>query len=94
MKFADADKNAIQLFFRAEPAWHGVLSAKDAIDQKDYSLLHSGPPMTGRKTTTTLNSAAVACVFEGWAKNFSEANDLIESEKITNSVHQVSEKCK
>ena len=83
MKFVDADKNAIQSFFRAEPAWYGILSAKDAIGQKDYTLLHSGPPMTGEKTTTTLNSAAVACVFEGWAKNFSEADELIKSEKIT-----------
>ena len=83
MKFVDADKNAIQSFFRAEPAWYGILSAKDAIGQKDYTLLHSGPPMTGEKTTTTLNSAAVACVFEGWAKNFSEADELIKAEKIT-----------
>ena len=35
------------------------------------------------KITTTLNSAAVACVFEGWAENFSEADKLIQSGKIT-----------
>ena len=83
MTFIDADKNALQLFFRSLPAWSGISAAKDAVNQEDFTLLHSGPPMIERKITTTLNSAAVACVFEGWAENFSEADKLIQSGKIT-----------
>ena len=83
MTFVDADKNALQLFFRSLPAWSGISAAKDAINQEDFTLLHSGPPMIEGKITTTLNSAAVACVFEGWAENFSEADKLIQSGKIT-----------
>ncbi len=82
MKFTEADKKALQLFFHANPAWNSIVSAKKAIKQKDYSLLHSGPPMINEKITTTLNSAAVACVFEGWAKNLSEADKLIQSGEI------------
>ena len=83
MVLIEADKNALKTFFKSQPAWSGMLSAKKAINQKDFTLLHSGPPMLEEKAITTLNSAAVACVFEGWAGNFLEADELIQSGKIT-----------
>ena len=83
MTLIEADRIALQTFFQSQPAWSGVLSARKAINQKDFTLLHSGPPMAVEKAIPTLNSAAVACVFEGWAGDFLEADELIRSGKIT-----------
>ena len=70
MIFNNADKNALQMFFQSRPAWSGVLESRHAINQKEFTLLHSGPPMIGRKIKTTLNSAAVACVLKDGQKFF------------------------
>ena len=59
------------------------MTARDAIGLDGLNLLHSGPPVDSGHVIPTLNSAAVACVFENWAKNLEEADALIASGGVT-----------
>jgi len=78
-----ADKEALERFYAARPAWTGIASAKAAIGLDGKVLLHSGPPYEGAPITPTLNSASVACVFEGWARDLDEADALIAAGEVT-----------
>ena len=79
-----ADTLAFEKFLAVRPAWTGILPARDAIGLKDRALLHCGPPVAAATDLVqpTLNSAAVACVYEGWAKTLPEALELISSGEI------------
>lgn len=57
-------------------------SAADAVGLEPYTLLHSGPPVGADTVIPTLNSAAVACVFEGWASDLEAADALLASGRI------------
>ena len=78
------DSTAIDRLLAVAPAWTGTPTAADAIDLASHTLLHCGPPANPHHAlvTPTLNSAAVACVYEGWAGTLVEADELIESGKI------------
>lgn len=78
------DLAALDGLLAVQPAWAGVRTASDALGLKSHTLLHCGPPADPSHDLATpiLNSAAVACVFEGWAKNFDEADHLIASGAI------------
>ena len=67
-----------------EPGWVGIRSAADAIGLRAQTLLHCGPPASapGGLVTPTLNSAAVACVFEGWAADLVQARELVSSGEV------------
>ena len=78
-----ADAQALERLFEACPAWTGITSAKDAVGLEGRPLLHSGPPAEAGHVIPTLNSAAVACVFEGWAANLEEADQLVASGGVT-----------
>ena len=45
-------------------------------------LLHSGPPFNTTPVTPILYSAAVACVFKGWAQSLAEADELLASGEV------------
>lgn len=79
----EADAQALERLFAARPAWTGIASAKDAVGLDGRTLLHSGPPAEAGHVIPTLNSAAVACVFEGWAESLEEGDALIESGEVT-----------
>ena len=79
MSFAQADIEALERLFAARPAWTGVKSAAEAVGLESHVLLHSGPPAESSHVIPTLNSVAVACVFEGWARDLDEADALIAS---------------
>lgn len=74
-----ADAQALERLFAARPAWTGVTTAGVAVGLESHTLLHSGPPAEAGHVIPTLNSAAVACVFEGWAADLDEADALIAS---------------
>ena len=82
MNAHESAQTALERFFRARPAWTGIASARDAVGLEDRVLLHSGPPYAGTPIIPTLNSAAVACVFEGWAADLDEADALIASGEV------------
>jgi hypothetical protein len=79
-----ADKSAIEKILAVVPAWRGVTSAAKAVNLADYELLHCGPPSDPCNVLVApiLNSAAVACVYEGWAQTLTEADHLIKSGKV------------
>ena len=79
MALHPADREARDRLFAAEPCWSGVRRAKEAFGLESHVLLHSGPPAENGHVVPTLHSAAVACVFEGWAADFDEADQLIAS---------------
>ena len=79
MSSAQADKEALERLFAARPAWSGVKTSAKAVGLESHVLLHSGPPAESDHVIPTLNSAAVACVFEGWARDLDEADAMIAS---------------
>lgn len=82
MTLTPADQEALDRLFAAQPAWTGVRTAGDAVGLERHVLLHSGPPAENGHVIPTLNSAAVACVFEGWADDLDAADALIASGAI------------
>ena len=78
-----ADQAALERLFAARPSWTGIARARDVISLDGKVLLHSGPPFGGAPIAPTLNSASVACVFEGWAADLNEADALIASGSVT-----------
>ena len=84
MAVNSADSEAIERLLAVAPAWTGVTTAAEATGLSGRVLLHSGPPATPShaQVIPTLHSAAVACVFEGWAGSLDEADALIASGAI------------
>jgi hypothetical protein len=81
MAVAAEDREALAKFLAVAPRWVGVAAAREVTGIADRVLLHSGPPATAAHPLVrpTLHSAAVACVYEGWARNLDEADALIAS---------------
>ena len=80
-----ADTPALGKFLAVRPAWTAIRSARNAIGLEERTLLHCGPPVPAAVDLAqpTLNSAAVACVFEGGgAKTLPEALELVRSGEI------------
>lgn len=80
----EADRHAVDALIAVQPAWTGMRTAADAIGMETRTLLHCGPPATPAHALVQpiLNSAAVACVFEGWADDLDEALALTRSGSI------------
>ena len=81
---AEADRRAAEALLAVEPAWTGMRTAADAIELEPYTLLHCGPPAAGARglVAPVLNSAAVACVFEGWTDDLDDAFTLVRSGSV------------
>lgn len=81
MNVTAEDSQAIEHLLAVAPAWTGISTAADAIGLKAQTLLHCGPPADPHNALVvpTLNSAAVACVYEGWVKTLEEADELLKS---------------
>jgi hypothetical protein len=84
MSIRSEDLQAVEQFMAVRPAWSGMTTASEAVGLESFHLLHSGPPATPShaQVTPTLNSASVACVYEGWAGDLDEADALIASGKV------------
>ena len=80
----EADVRAVAALIAVRPAWTGMRTAADALQIQSHTLLHCGPPADPPHALVqpVLNSAAVACVFEGWADNLDEAIELVGSGSI------------
>ena len=79
-----ADQVSVEKLLSVIPVWSKVTTLGSAIGLSDRTLLHCGPPAknANQLVTPILNSAAVACVFEGWAKSLDEADELISSGEV------------
>ena len=80
----EADLRAADALTAVQPAWTGLRTAADALQLQPHTLLHCGPPADPPHALVEpiLNSAAVACVFEGWADDLDEAIALARSGSI------------
>jgi hypothetical protein len=76
---APAHRSALQRLYAVRPAWAGVLSAADAVGLGPRCLLHAGPPFVDpvRPSAPILASAALCCLYEGWAGDLDGARRLI-----------------
>jgi len=76
-----ANARALARILAVEPRWTAVRSAAGALGLPDRVLLHAGPPLPDPQSPPPpmLNSAVLACIYEGWAKDDAEAEKLIAS---------------
>ena len=81
---SEADIHAAEALTSVQPAWTGLRTAAEALHLQPHTLLHCGPPAGPAHALVQpiLNSAAVACVFEGWANDLDEAIALVRSGSI------------
>ncbi len=80
-----ANQRAVQRMMESDPVWEGVGIARKTIpNMKDFMLLHAGPPIEWPRMSGPMKGAVIGTImYEGWAKDESEAYKLVESGKIT-----------
>ena len=81
---SQANARALERIVVVDPKWTAVRQASEAIGLPDRVLLHAGPPLPDPKNLPPpmLNSAVLACKYEGWAKDDAEAEKLIASGEV------------
>ena len=84
MTLHPADRLAFDKAMVTQPVWNRFNTACDAVNLDENILLHAGPAFSNpsKITLPILNSACVAAVFEGLAKNFDEAEAMILASEI------------
>ena len=77
----EANSEAVKRMLEAEPVLVDVVMASEAIpDLEEGMILHAGPPIDWNCMCGPMRGAVAGiAVFEGWAKNLSEAEHLAES---------------
>ena len=77
----EANSEAVKRILEAEPVLVDVVRASEAIpDLEEGMILHAGPPIDWDCMCGPMRGAVAGiAVFEGWAKNLSEAEHLAES---------------
>ena len=77
----EANSEAVKRILEAEPVLVDVVRASEAIpDLEEGMSLHAGPPIDWDRMCGPMRGAVAGiAVFEGWAKNLSEAEHLAES---------------
>jgi hypothetical protein len=80
-----ADQAAYAAAIKARPIWDCIETGADAIGLSQNMLLHAGPRFASVETISKpiLNSACVAAVFEGIARDFDHAEAMIRAAEIT-----------
>ncbi len=74
-----ADQMAFDRAMVTQPVWNRFNTASDAVNLPQNVLLHAGPAFGSPEKITTpiLNSACVAAVYEGLARDFDQAEAMI-----------------
>lgn len=74
-----ADSIAFDKIAACEPQWTGLCQVKDVLEDNERLLLHAGPPFNNVKDIPqpVMNSLCIGAMYEGWAVERSEAQDLI-----------------
>ena len=77
----EANSEAVKRILEAEPVLVDVVMASEVIsDLEEGMILHAGPPIDWDRMCGPMRGAVAGiAVFEGWAKNLSEAEHLAES---------------
>lgn len=81
---ASPNAQALARIAACEPRWTAIRSAREAVDLPDRVLLHAGPPLANPRMPPPpmFNSAVLACLHEGWAKNEAAAEQLIATGEV------------
>src|SRR2546428_5754450 len=76
-----ANKIAVERMLAAHPVLVDVQPARDVIPAlRERRLLHAGPPINWERMCGPMRGAVIgACIYEGWAKNETEAVALATS---------------
>ncbi len=84
MNLHKADQMAFDRAMVTQPVWNRFNTAADAVGLDDNVLLHAGPAFFApdQITAPILNSACVAAVWEGLAKDFDQAEAMIMAGEI------------
>ena len=74
-----ADQLAFDKAMATQPVWNNFDCAADAVDLPENVLLHAGPAFAepDHITRPVLNSACVAAVYQGLARDFDRAESMI-----------------
>lgn len=84
MTLHQADQLAFDQAMVTQPVWNRFNTAADAAGLPDNVLLHAGPAFAtpDQITAPILNSACVAAVWEGLARDFDQAEAMIMASEI------------
>ncbi|RMD98530.1 MAG: DUF1116 domain-containing protein [Calditrichaeota bacterium] len=84
MDIEQANAEAVQKMIEARPVLIGLDKARKVIPgMREHLLLHAGPPITWERASGPLRGAIIgALIFEGMAKNETEAQALMENGEI------------
>lgn len=79
-----ADQLAFDKAMVTQPVWNRFNTAADALNLQRNVLLHAGPAFSSPEQITApiLNSACVAAVYEGIARDFDQAEAMIMAQEI------------
>jgi hypothetical protein len=80
----EANKQSVERIESASPHAIGVARAGDEVPVlRGRALLHSGPPIEWERVCDPQRRALVAaCLFEGWAREPNEANELLATREV------------
>jgi hypothetical protein len=79
----EANKQALSRLDSAMPFWIDVMSAREAIGLKKYSILHAGPPIKWLEMCVPMQGAIIAAIkYEALASTDEEAIEIAKN-KIT-----------
>jgi len=84
-KINAANEEAVRRITAAEPVLVDVAPASEVIPgMRDKLILHSGPPIQWSRMCGAQRGVAIGmCIFEGWAKDRSDAEKQIEAGEIS-----------
>ncbi|MGI9393004.1 MAG: DUF1116 domain-containing protein [Boseongicola sp.] len=84
MSLHPADRLAFDRAMVAQPVWNRFDTGAAALGLPKNVLLHAGPAFSSpdQITRPILNSACVAAVYEGVARDFDDAEEMIATEEI------------
>ncbi|MDO6564532.1 DUF1116 domain-containing protein [Amphritea sp. 1_MG-2023] len=79
MLLSAADQLAFDRVSECRPQWVGMCQVSDVVAEQKNVLLYAGPPFSSVDIipAPVMNSLCVGAVWEGWAKTYAQAKDLI-----------------
>ena len=80
-----ANQQSVERMMESDPVWEEIgIASKTIPNMKDFMLLHAGPPIEWERMSGPLKGAVIgAIIYEGWATNETEAQELAGSGRIT-----------
>ena len=71
--------SGVEALVAARPQWTRLAPASSVVSLEGRWLLHAGPPLANPSSPPApiLSSAVLACLYEGWAANEGEAENLL-----------------